>query len=305
MTAPPIRIIIVSVLALSVSTSPGAIVRVSPGGDNSNGETWQTAYTTVGTAVTNASNGDDIWIREGTYFESIDITKPLSLFGGFAGTEENGEFDLRDWKARLSVLDASGTTESVIDIVGVEGVILDGLHIQNAETRLGGGVEINPGSAEIRHCRIENNFGTFGGGVFCIDGTVSIKEVEIHRNRSANGGGILIFTKASASISDSTISHNISGSDGGGIDCISGTSGSMMVEGCLIESNTSEDNNLGGGIHSDDRRSSATARSEGILLIKVAAWLLRTQLLRIVSLKRIRRAIRLGAWDVEGGLVRV
>jgi len=247
MPLPRIRLLAAVTLILCVSTSPGAIVRVSPEGDNSNGETWETAYTTVSTAVSNASNGDDIWIREGIYFESIDITKRLSLSGGFAGTEEDNEFSLRDWKTQPSVLDAVGTGESVIDIAGVEGVILDGIHLQNANTRDGGGVEITSGSAEIRNCIIEKNLVVHGGGVRCSDGSVTIRNSVIESNRAGEGGGVYVFVGASASIIDTTISHNIADHGGGGINCVSPTSSTILVERCLIESNTAEDTPLGQG----------------------------------------------------------
>ena len=53
------------------------------------GSTWADAYTTLADAVAGASDGDEIWIADGTYTNdaTIIIDKSLAIFGGFNGTE--------------------------------------------------------------------------------------------------------------------------------------------------------------------------------------------------------------------------
>ncbi|WP_034058865.1 T9SS type A sorting domain-containing protein [Lacinutrix jangbogonensis] len=62
---------------------------------NNDGSSWSNAYKNLQSALTNATDGDEIWIASGTYKPEIsnrsarfDIIAPnLSIYGGFTGTE--------------------------------------------------------------------------------------------------------------------------------------------------------------------------------------------------------------------------
>ena len=54
--------------------SRAATLYVSPTGDGTNGLTWETAFTTVGEAIASATSGAaEIWIRGGTYAETVSL----------------------------------------------------------------------------------------------------------------------------------------------------------------------------------------------------------------------------------------
>lgn len=75
---------------LEVSTCP-SIIRVSPGGDDSNdGATWESAKRTISAAFEDAGVCTRIWIAEGSYEEcGFKLLQAMEVYGGFRGTENN------------------------------------------------------------------------------------------------------------------------------------------------------------------------------------------------------------------------
>ena len=63
---------------------------------------WVNAYTSLKTALTNASSGHAIWVKKGTYTPGTSRTSTFQMkdgvdvYGGFAGNEDPAEFDLAD-----------------------------------------------------------------------------------------------------------------------------------------------------------------------------------------------------------------
>ena len=129
-------------LTLFLSAAEGRTLYVAQTGDGSDGASWETAFTTVSNALAEASHGDSVWVREGTYAEALSIENSVSLYGGFAGVEANTEFHLRDSQARPTVLDATGLETSVITIHGVNGGTVDGFTIRGGDAPVGGGIRI-------------------------------------------------------------------------------------------------------------------------------------------------------------------
>jgi hypothetical protein len=78
---------------------PYIFVTQSGSGDGS-GSSWVNAAT-LQTAVNNARNGQEIWVRAGTYPANIPAGKEISLYGGFAGNE--GSRDERDPASRHTI----------------------------------------------------------------------------------------------------------------------------------------------------------------------------------------------------------
>ncbi len=81
-------------------------IRVRPGGNDANdGSSWGDAKQTVQAAIDAAVSGDQIWVAAGTYAEHLSLFEGVSLYGGFAGTEDF--VDSRDFGANQSVIDGS------------------------------------------------------------------------------------------------------------------------------------------------------------------------------------------------------
>ena len=236
------------------------VVHVAQDGDGSNGENWRTAYRTIGDALIVTASGDEIWVKKGLYNESVVLESGVSLYGGFAGTENADEFNLRDWVANPTILDATRLDRSTI--LGATDALLDGLTITGGVSSHGGGLACLGTSMTVINCEIIGNRAeatgesAFGGGIYCVsaslklfDCSVSHNTVEVARsddqrsNLSAFGGGIY-FSSGQLTVLRSNISENqvlISGeafeatnaAEGGGLYL----AGTALLQDCSIYSN--------------------------------------------------------------------
>lgn len=85
-------------------------VRAGADPDLANGYSWATAYPDLNDALLQAVYGDEIWIKEGTYYPtgggnrmlSFNLPNGVKLYGGFDGTETGKQ--QRDWQSRPTIL---------------------------------------------------------------------------------------------------------------------------------------------------------------------------------------------------------
>ncbi len=189
---------------------------------NNDGSSWADAVISISPAVTIAASGDEIHIAQGTYLEGIqiDITKSLSLIGGFStggGAQNTVQFETiingNDSHRVINSHTAGGLT-----------IVLDGLTIRHGNsTTLGGGVLIGTSmgvnTLSINNVQIMSNQTTqYGGGIFVSNTNTSITKSLIFGNTAssissvdAKGGGIY-FENSDLIISNSRILGNKSGS---------------------------------------------------------------------------------------------
>lgn len=112
---------------------------------NNDGSSWDNAYTNLQTALITATEGDQIWIAEGTYYPTdttdrtvtFNIPSGVQLFGGFNGIEESTTG--RNWKVFPTILSgdigiADDSTDNTFNVVTFDRVksstLLDGLIIE-------------------------------------------------------------------------------------------------------------------------------------------------------------------------------
>jgi len=190
------------------------ILRVSLDGDGSNGESWPTAFTSVTDAIAASASGDEIWVASGTYNETLVLIPGISLYGGFSGTEGDDGFDLRDWEANETIIDASGY--SVTAVQGASHTVVDGFTVTRARMREpfglgGGGFQCYGIEMIIRNCDICNNvvlcydpwlWCGSGGGIYVLDSQVLIENCRIHHNATAirDGDGIGVYELSGDSV---------------------------------------------------------------------------------------------------------
>ena len=171
----------------SPATASGSVWYVSGDvGISGNGTTWPTALMTVQEAVSIASNGDEIWIKKGTYLLSseITLTKAVDIYGGFAGSES--QRDERDWSTNITTIDGQNSTYHCLYVAA--DATIDGLTITggnaNGESphHRGGGIYISSGSPNIIHCTITQNTSKYGGAIYSTNSSQTINSCIVVNN---------------------------------------------------------------------------------------------------------------------------
>ncbi|MFA7158025.1 MAG: hypothetical protein WC299_01890 [Kiritimatiellia bacterium] len=188
--------------------------------------TWSGAATDIQWAVNNALAGETVWVSNGTYYltNQISITadvKLRSFSGSWADTIINGN----NYNGKL-------VTNRCVFINHPDATI-DGFTISNGFT-----------------------IGTYGGGAMVQRGGVFNCRVVYNTASNHYGGGIGVnsIVVAMVNITNCIITHNAA-MRGGGVGAYDGFQayrGSLAIEGCDVSSNTiyqGPNEPFGGGIH--------------------------------------------------------
>ncbi len=192
------------------------------------GQSWSDPFNTVSAAVAAASDGEQIWVKAGTYLLSqqnvaiqILINKAVEILGGFAGTETQEH--QRDWSTLTTTIDGEESyrcfflsADATLDgftitrgaLVGSEpggaGMYIDtsAPHIVNctfSENNIsgsagyGGAIYIASGNPVITDCTFQDNRVTaisgYSGAIYNDQGGPTISGCIFRNNRSSNGYG--------------------------------------------------------------------------------------------------------------------
>ncbi len=118
-------------------------VNLQATGEN-DGSSWENAFTDLQSALEVASNGNNIWVAQGTYYPSTEDTSVsfemkdnVNVYGGFAGTET--EFTQRNYQENLTVLsgdlgEQGNNSDNTQKIVIAANNIIDGFTITGGNT---------------------------------------------------------------------------------------------------------------------------------------------------------------------------
>jgi hypothetical protein len=176
---------------------PGTLyVDGATGSDDSDCSDPTDPCATIGYALSQALNGDDIRVAEGTYTETVDIGITVTLKGGYtmSGTlwlPSTGE----------TIVDADGADASVFTIGPGNQVMLEGLTVQGANhvNGEGGGFYINGATVVISDTVIRDNATDQTGGGVWIENTAGTQNAHVSLINStasgdsaANGSGGLM-----------------------------------------------------------------------------------------------------------------
>ena len=143
-------------------------------------------YQTIQQAVNNASTGDTIIVRDGTYVENIDINKRLTI------KSENG--------SAYCIVQAANKSDHVFEITA-DYVAINGFTVKESES--GAGICLN----ESDFCEITNNHCSDNGdGVYLSDSNGN----EIKNNTCSynEGNGTYLFDSSENEIKNNTYSHS-------------------------------------------------------------------------------------------------
>ncbi|NRA50568.1 MAG: right-handed parallel beta-helix repeat-containing protein, partial [Phaeodactylibacter sp.] len=222
----------------------GQTTYVNSNANGSNdGSSWANAYTSLHDALQNTAEGS-IWVAAGTYLTGTDtagvfsISAPLSVYGGFAGTESSPEErDLAQNETLLSA-DIAGNDDGdflsatrddnsshilYVDSLLSAPVVIDGFTIKGAQANL---ATSDASDYEWR-----------GGGIYALS-TVEVTNCLFTENAARSGGSVLIFGANTqfSTVTNSQFINNYTNNQAAGI-LADGTSG-VRVEDCTFENNT-------------------------------------------------------------------
>lgn len=200
------------------------------------------------TALANALDGDEIWVKQGVHYPTTSpndrnaafiLKSGVAIYGGFSGVETDR--DQRDWQANLTILsgdidhndlngDGNFIAETWEDIRGANSyhvligsnadgnAVLDGFVVTAGQADWdGGGLYNDHGSFALRRILFSGNLAYGRGGGMCnFESSPTLTEV-IFRGNLADSGGGLANIYSSLILTQVVLDGNFAAEDGGGM----------------------------------------------------------------------------------------
>ena len=206
------------------------------------------------TALSQANDGDTIYIAQGNYTSSgtavLNVTQSITLYGGWDGATSGAV--VRDPAAYTTTLDGQDARR-VVHISGDVTPTLEGLWITNGaiNSQNGGGIYSDSAHPIISGCHIFDNVADFGGGgVAFTSGSdnATLTGNYIYRNEGNSGGGVYVDSSSQVTLAENWVFSNTAQSfNGGGLYLYKSSTPTLANN--LVYSNTADGN--GGGIYID------------------------------------------------------
>lgn len=238
------RVLILNSWILSLlcfSSIYAEVLRVDPSATGTgDGKTWANAYTSIHSALTASTSGDEVWVKAGIYkttsssdrSASFQLKSNVGLYGGFAGAESH-RFE-RDWTVNHTTLSGDIATANVkFDnsyhvVTGASNAALDGFHVtagqaDGSSTLSYGAGLYTTANMEIKNCSFISNVASNKGGAIYINASSSSPIIEDSvfllnktTGSSANGGALYLGSNTPMVRSCQFIMNSATG-DGGGV----------------------------------------------------------------------------------------
>ena len=213
---------------------------ISTSGDGTN---WNSAFLTIHEAVSGASNGDEIWIKEGTYSLSsqVNVDKTVVIYGGFAGDET--QRNQRDWATNVTTVDGQNSVYHCFYITSdatIDGITITGGNANGSRWpyNAGGGVLNDGSSPTITNCIFSGNSAKFAGGIRNWQSSPIITNCIFSGNSAVMIGGGIENDNSSPIITNCTFTGNSANSTGG---AIRNWKSSPIIMNCILWANTAPD----------------------------------------------------------------
>jgi hypothetical protein len=207
---------VVLLVLLSGVASQAAIRYVALDGSGADGQSWATAYRSIGTALeaTTTAAGDEIRVKQGTYGTNMPIyvNKAVKIYGGYSGIGST-----RDWQSLETIIDGQNMASHCFDISA--NATIDGFGITRGRSygsspqNQGGGMYIHQCSALIYNCTFENNYADYMGGAMLLEnaGGSGITNCTFTHNSSSDKAGAIVCTYSDALIQNCHFEENQTG----------------------------------------------------------------------------------------------
>jgi hypothetical protein len=161
----------------------------------------------------------EVWVVQGTYYQTVTLVYGKSLYGGFTGSETSREE--RDWVANPTILDGNNTAIHVV--TGASNSVIDGFTIRNGNARnngdsgRGGGMfNKNLSNVTVRNCVFENNRAKDkGGAISNLNTDITIQGCIFTGNSAQEGGALHNDNNSVAYITDTVFYGNAATTNGG------------------------------------------------------------------------------------------
>ena len=175
------------------------------------GASWNQAFRTIQEAVNAAADGNDIYVRAGTY-GPVSVSKALNFYGGYEGVTTVDAQNVDGWYG----FNISNTSVSIYGFT-ITRAKASGIHSLNSSLTVtntkftanpgdvGGGIAIfNGGGATINNCTFTGNSASFYGGAIyafgSITGPITVNNSTFTNNHAAHEGGAIYSSAASAQL---------------------------------------------------------------------------------------------------------
>lgn len=216
-----------------------------------NGLSWATASNDLQLIINTASDGDQIWIKEGIYQRDVGLSfflnKNVSLYGGFPKIL-TPTFEDRNPNLYKTVL--KGNESRVLEVLGnsnpiFSSTIIDGLILSDGYYSYGAGLYASQSNATYRNLIIKDNisFDGYGGGVLLSQCNSTFYQVLILNNTTlaldgydGDAAGMKIFGGVNNLINSVIVFNHAEGFIGG----IWVSGGVLNITNSIIYGNVSE-----------------------------------------------------------------
>lgn len=272
------------VTPVSVKAEGSVLFVNSAANGKEDGSSWKDAFIDLQSALSASSEGDEIWIAEGTYYPTQDIggssspadarTKTfqmkneVTILGGFPADDETVGIEGRNVVEHQTVISGDLNRNNSVDSSDAYHVfyhpqgtflnptaVLDGVTIAGGNANSysvtdasnGGGILNNRSHPKLIDVTIENNVAQSSGGGIYNQNSNPIFEGGIVKDNIAGFGGGLYNREGNPTLTNMTFKNNIVNGSGGGIYS---NSGKPYLENLVIIENESK--NMGGGILTAD-----------------------------------------------------
>ncbi len=259
-----LMVALITLLSVPVSGSAATRYAAPAPSGSGNCDSWGNACT-LQSALTSASNVDEIWVRQGIHKPTsgsdrnatFQLKDGVAVYGGFAGTESSR--DERNWEANVTTLSGdllgndsgfnNNSENSHHVVTGSNGATIDGFIISggNANTidNYGGGMYNTSSNPTVANITFSGNSASTGGGMYNLSSSPTLTHVTFSGNNvTADGAGM--YNKASSpTLTDVTFSGNTAKNVGGGMFNMSGSTPKLTD--VTFTGNTAID--IGGGMY--------------------------------------------------------
>lgn len=236
-------LLLISTLFINIAFAATWYVTPAAAGTG-NGSSWANASSSLQIIINNASDGDEVWVAQGTYNGGFSMKEGVKIYGGFTGTETT--LSQRNWYNNKTILDGGNMQRVVINNNNglTLAAVLDGFTIQNGKANNnnvqyydGAGMYIRSSSPTISNCVFyNNNADHHGGGLFIYEECAPlIINCIFFKNSGLRGGGLCNMDLSSATIINCSFSGNTASETAGAINNFAS---SPKIYNCILWGNS-------------------------------------------------------------------